>query len=190
MGGISRKHRICIKSLQQVSTFRGKVNTLRGNRQQRPVVLKRVDGFTDDPKEVAEELAKVYCKRSATSSYPPSFQIAKAAAERRPIDFSYHNNNRNAVVIPIPKPNCRDSGPNASRPISLTSCMAKLLERINHRRLITEFESSGHGTDTYFAELERSLPTTGEHCLIASLDLSKAYDTTWRHGILRTLKSW
>lgn len=47
--------------------------------------------------------------------------------------------------------------------------MAKLLERIINRRLITELESSGlldkrqhvfraeSGTDTYFAELERSL---------------------------------
>ncbi|XP_062534266.1 uncharacterized protein LOC134203408 [Armigeres subalbatus] len=239
------------------------VNTLRGNRQQRPVVLKRTDGYTDNPEEAAEELAKVYCERSATSSYPPSFQMAKVAAERRSIDFSHHNDDvyniditlsellwaldkgrgastgpdsigypllqrlplsvkttllellnsiwrsgefpaswRNAIVVPIPKPNCHDSGPNAFRPISLTSCMAKLLERIINRRLITELESSGrldkrqhafragHGTDTYFAELERSLPTTDEHCLIASLDLSKAYDTTWRYGILRTLKSW
>ncbi|XP_062715142.1 uncharacterized protein LOC134291426 [Aedes albopictus] len=80
--------------------------------------------------------------------------------------------------------------------------MAKLLERILNRRLISELEAkgrldkrqhafrAGRGTDTYFAELERSLPTVDEHCLIASLDLSKAYDTTWRHGILRTLKSW
>lgn len=30
---------------------------LRGNRQQRPVVLKKVNGFTDNPEEAAEELA-------------------------------------------------------------------------------------------------------------------------------------
>jgi exonuclease III/ribonuclease HI len=240
-----------------------RMNILRGSRQQRTVVLKRADGFTDNPEEAAEELAKFYSERSATSSYPPSFQKAKAAAEQQSIEFSSNTedvyniditlnellwaldkgrgastgpdligypllqhlplsvksillellNNiwrngefptswRNAVVVPIPKSNCHESGPDTFRPISLTSCLAKLFERIINRRLITELESSGRldkrqhafragrGTDTYFAELERSLPTVDEHCLVASLDLSKAYDTTWRHGILRTLKSW
>lgn len=36
------------------------VNTLRGNRQQRLVVLKKVNGFTDNPEEAAEELANYY----------------------------------------------------------------------------------------------------------------------------------
>lgn len=67
--------------------------------------------------------------------------------------------------------------------------MAKLLERIINRRLITELETSrlldkrqhacpaGRGTDTYFAELGRSL-LCRRALLVASLDLSKAYDTT------------
>jgi ribonuclease HI len=237
------------------------VNTLRGSRQQRTVVLKRANGFTEDPEEAAEELAKYYSERSATSSYPPPFQMAKERAEREPMDFSlntdvvyniditlnellwaldkgrgvstgpdmvgypmlqrlplsvkvtllellnkvWHSGEfptswRNAIVVPIPKPNCRNPGTESFRPISLTSCMAKLLERIINRRLITELETTGRldkrqhafragrGTDTYFATY--LLPVEDEHCLIASLDLSKAYDTTWRHGILRTLKSW
>ncbi|XP_058449303.1 uncharacterized protein LOC131429269 [Malaya genurostris] len=231
--------------------------------QQRTIVVKGADGFIDNPEEAAEELASHYSERSATSSYPPSFQMAKARAERESIDFSPNTEDvyntditlneflwtldkgrgastgpdmigypllqrlplsvkvtllellnkiwsngdfpaswRNAIVVPIPKPNCHDTGPAAFRPISLTSCMAKLLERIINRRLITELELNGRldkrqhafrpgrGTDTYFAELEKSLPTADEHCLIASLDLSKAYDTTWRHGIVRTLKKW
>ncbi|XP_058448897.1 uncharacterized protein LOC131428855 [Malaya genurostris] len=239
------------------------VNCLRGSRQQRTIVVKGADGFIDNPEEAAEELASHYSERSATSSYPPSFQMAKARAERESIDFSPNTEDvyntditlnellwaldkgrgastgpdmigypllqrlplsvkvtllellnkiwsngefpaswRNAIVVPIPKPNCHDTGPAAFRPISLTSCMAKLLERIINRRLITELELNGRldkrqhafrpgrGTDTYFAELEKSLPTADEHCLIASLDLSKAYDTTWRHGIVRTLKKW
>lgn len=228
------------------------VNTLRGNRQHRPIVLKQENGFTDNPVEAAEELAKAYSDRSATCSYPPSFQTIKAAAKRVSPGVSHNTGDvyniditlnellwaldkgrgastgpdmvgylllqrlplsvkttllhllneiwrngefpaswRNAIVVPIPKSNCNDSGPDAFRPISLTSCMAKVFERIINRRLITELESrgrldnrqhafrAGHGTETYFAELERSLPTTDEHCLIASLDLSKAYDTTW-----------
>jgi exonuclease III len=109
---------------------------------------------------------------------------------------------RKAIIIPIPKTSCQNNGPGDFRPISPTSCMAKSFERIINRRLITELERNGRldkrqhafrtgrGTDTYFAELERSLPVLDEHCLIASLDLTKAYDTTWRHGILCSLKSW
>ncbi|XP_062542376.1 uncharacterized protein LOC134210345 [Armigeres subalbatus] len=57
------------------------VNALRGSRQQRTLVLKQVDGFTDNPQKAAEELA-------ATSRYPSSFQKAKAEAERRSIELS------------------------------------------------------------------------------------------------------
>jgi ribonuclease HI len=109
---------------------------------------------------------------------------------------------RTGIIVPIPKPNSSESGPAAFRPITLTNCIAKLFERIVNRRLTTELESNGRldkrqhafragrGVDTYLAELDRSLPNTDEHCLIASLDLSKAYDTTWRFGILRTLRKW
>lgn len=39
--------------------------------------------------------------------------------------------------------------------------------------------SPGHEDDSAArAELEQSLPNVDEHCLVASLDLSKAYDTT------------
>lgn len=41
----------------------------------------------------------------------------------------------------------------------------------------------GRGIDSYFAKLEKSIPNVDEHSLIASSDLSKAYDTTGRHGI-------
>lgn len=51
------------------------------------VILKR---FTDNHEEVAEELATHYKERSATSSYPPSFQLAKSIAEREFTDFLPH----------------------------------------------------------------------------------------------------
>lgn len=114
----------------------------------------------------------------------------------------FPSNWRTGIIVPIPKPNTTETGPAAFRPITLISCLSKVFERMVNRRLITELETkgrldkrqhafrSGHGTDTHFAELESYLPAKNEHCLFASLDLSKAYDTTWRHGILRTLKKW
>jgi hypothetical protein len=240
-----------------------KINTLRGNRSQHTIAIRHTDGFTENPEVVAEELAKMYSQRSATSNYTTSFQTVKKVAERKRMKFSHNTDDiynvditmnellwaldkgqgastgpdmigypmlqrlplsvkstllelynkmwnngefptswQNALVVPIPKPNCAESGAEAFRPISLTSCLAKVFERIINRRLITELECNGRldkrqhafragrGIDTYFAELDQSLPSIDEHCLIASLDLSKAYDTTWRHGILSTLSSW
>ena len=237
------------------------VNTLRGKRQHTPAVLKRSNDYTDNAEEVAHELAKHYNERSATSSYPPSFQMAKERAERRCVKLSTDTDDmynsdftlnellwaldkdrsvstgpdlvgypmlkrlplsvesallelmnriwcsgelpaswRTGTIVPIPKPNAHDTDPAAFRPITLTSCMAKVFERIVNRRLTTELESndrldkrqhafrSGKGTETYLAELDRLIANTDEHCLIASLDLSKAYDTTWRYGVLRTLQ--
>lgn len=101
----------------------------------------------------------------------------------------------NTVVFPIPKPNCHDSVPDSFWLSSLPSCMVNC-------RLISELElngrlgkrqhtfRAGRGIETYFAELERMLPNFGDHYLIASLILSKTYDTTWQHGILHTLKTW
>ncbi|XP_058811040.1 uncharacterized protein LOC131675929 [Topomyia yanbarensis] len=109
---------------------------------------------------------------------------------------------RTGIVVPIPKPNTSESGCAAFRPITLVNCIAKVFERIVNRRLTTELEAKGRldkrqhafrasrGIDTYLAELDRSLPNNDEHCMIASLDLSKAYDTTWRFGILRSLLKW
>ena len=53
------------------------VNTLRGRKQHRPLVFKQTDGFTNDPIEVAEELAGHYSNISATSNYPLQFQRVK-----------------------------------------------------------------------------------------------------------------
>jgi hypothetical protein len=41
-----------------------------------------------------------------------------------------------AIVIPIPKPGKDPNKPDSYRPISLASCMCKLLEKIVNRRLM------------------------------------------------------
>lgn len=110
---------------------------------------------------------------------------------------------KEGLVIPIPKPGADLSKPEGYRPITLLSCMGKLFERMINRRLITELESTGKldhrqyafragkGVEAHLAHLE-SLLSYGEnnHTEIVSLDISKAYDTTWRPAILRTLATW
>ena len=107
------------------------------------------------------------------------------------------------TVIPIPKPDADRSKPEGYRPITLLSCVGKLFERMVNRRLITELESTGKldprqhgfragkGVDTHFAKLESLICLENdEHVEIVSLDISKAYDTTYRPEILRTLTEW
>lgn len=71
---------------------------------------------------------------------------------------------RNAIVVPIPKPNSQDSGPAAFRTISLTSCTAKLFECIINRRLITELESGGRLGERLHAFLAGRGTDIDEHC--------------------------
>ena len=48
-----------------------------------------------------------------------------------------------AVVIPIPKPGKNHSDPGNSRPIALTSCLCKMMERMINVRLTWSLESQG-----------------------------------------------
>ncbi|XP_055584902.1 uncharacterized protein LOC129737765 [Uranotaenia lowii] len=110
---------------------------------------------------------------------------------------------RHGIVIRIPKPDGNRSQPDGYRPITLLSCMGKVFERLINRRLVTELEATGrldhrqhafragHGVDTYFAQLETLTNINdSEHIELVSLDISKAFDTTNRTHILRTLRGW
>ena len=107
-----------------------------------------------------------------------------------------------AIVIPIPKPGKDPSDPGNYRPISLTSCVCKTLERIINERLvwfleknklITEYQSGFRkqrsSTDQLvrFESFIREGFVRREHVVSIFFDLEKAYDTTWKHGILQDL---
>ena len=110
---------------------------------------------------------------------------------------------REAVVILIPKPNKDHSEPgNLIRPIALTSCLCKKVERMISAHLMWSLESQGllsekqcgfrknHSTLDHlvpFETLIRNAFVKKEHVLIIFFDLEKVYDTTWKHGILADL---
>ena len=50
---------------------------------------------------------------------------------------------RQTTVIPIPKPGEDNSDPQNCRPISLTSCLCKIMERMLNDRLVLYLESNG-----------------------------------------------
>ena len=107
-----------------------------------------------------------------------------------------------ATIIPIPKPGKDHAEPNNYRPIALTSCLCKTLERMINVRLVWYLESnnlispvqsgfrSERSTNDNLVRLEtfvRDAFVAKEHVVAVFFDLEKAYDTTWRHGIMRDL---
>ena len=100
-----------------------------------------------------------------------------------------------ATIIPIPKPGKDPAEPNNYRPIALTSCLCKTLERMINKRLTWFLESNNHiswfqsgfrsdrSTTDNLVRLEtfiRDAFIKKEHEVAVFFDLEKAYDTTWR----------
>ena len=109
---------------------------------------------------------------------------------------------RLATVMPIPKPGKDHAEPTNYRPIALTSCLCKTLERMINKRLVWYLESndlispiqsgfrSERSTNDHLIRLEtfiRDAFVNREHVVSVFFDLEKAYDTTWRYGILKDL---
>ena len=109
---------------------------------------------------------------------------------------------RLATIISIPKPGKDHEDPSNYRPIALTSCLCKTLERMINKRLVWYLESndlispvqsgfrSGRSTNDHLIRLEtfiRDAFVNREHVVSVFFDLEKAYDTTWRYGILKDL---
>jgi ribonuclease HI len=111
---------------------------------------------------------------------------------------------RNAITIPIPKPGKDISNPTSYRPIALTSCICKTMERMVNGRLVHFLESNDfitpeqsgfraqRSTMDHLVSLETYIRdgfAHGDHVVSVFFDLEKAYDTTWKHGIMSDLYS-
>ena len=109
---------------------------------------------------------------------------------------------RKAIVISIPKPGKDSTNPGNHRPIALTSCLCKTMERmvnnrltwhLEHNNLLTEFQCGfrhGRSTLDHLVRLEtfaREAFINRHHLVAVFFDLEKAYDTTWKYGIMKDL---
>ena len=109
---------------------------------------------------------------------------------------------KTAIIIPVPKPGKVLSDHGSYRPIALTSCLCKTMERmvnsrltwyLEHHMVITEYQSGfrrRRSTVDNLVTLETSIRDAfvgRKHLVSIFFDLEKAYDTTWKHGILLDL---
>ncbi|GBN81960.1 putative RNA-directed DNA polymerase from transposon X-element [Araneus ventricosus] len=107
-----------------------------------------------------------------------------------------------AIVVPISKPGKDKQDPNNYRPIALTSCLSKLLERMVSARLMHVLERSKwfvpsqsgfrrrRNTIDNLLKLETAIReafVSKKHLVSIFFDIDKAYDRTWRYGILKDL---
>ena len=110
---------------------------------------------------------------------------------------------RESYIIPILKPLKPPSEASSYRPIALTNCMAKIMEKMINRRLQYFLEhqnyysshQSGfratHSTTDAIIRLEYSASyalLTGQYCVAVFLDIAGAFDSVWHYGLLRKLK--
>lgn len=107
-----------------------------------------------------------------------------------------------AMVVPIPKPGKDPLQTTNYRPISLTSCLCKVLEKMVNARLVWFLESNKCLTPVQYGFRKARCTTDAllslesdvceafaknHHQVTVFFDLEKAYDTAWCHGILRCL---
>lgn len=109
-----------------------------------------------------------------------------------------------STIIPIPKPGKDPANPLHYRPIALTSCLIKVFEKMVNVRLVWFLEKHTHLSPVQYG-FRRARSTTDalvqlesticrafaqkRHVVSVFFDLEKAYDTTWRYGILHVLHS-
>ena len=109
---------------------------------------------------------------------------------------------KEALLLPIPKPGKDHQNPCNFRPIALTSCICKTVERMVNERLIyyleknkllTKFQAgfrTERSTVDQLVRLETFIKDAfaeGDHVVGVFFDLAKAYDTTWKYGIMKDL---
>lgn len=109
---------------------------------------------------------------------------------------------RDAEMVPIPKPEKDKSSTDGYRPISLTSCVGKVIERMINTRLVYFLEKNHLINDnqaafrkhrstedqiTYLSQVIEDGFQQKKSTLIVWVDLEKAFDQVWKNGLMLKL---
>ena len=109
---------------------------------------------------------------------------------------------KESTIIAIPKPGKNRSNPNNYRPIALTSCLGKLLERMVAKRLSYTFEKynmlskyqcgfrPNHSPLDQLIRLETDIRKgfkNKQHTVAVFLDIKKAYDMVHKPALIKKL---
>ena len=110
---------------------------------------------------------------------------------------------REATILPINKKEKDKNKATSFRPISLTSCVGKLMERLINGRLTWHLENNGHinagqtafrqnrSTEdqiTYISQAIEDSFQDKKHTLAVWIDLEKAFDKVWKNGLKLKLR--
>jgi hypothetical protein len=106
---------------------------------------------------------------------------------------------KQSIIIPLLKPDKPTDDPSSYRPISLTSCLCKVMERILANRIQWLLESKklinkqqagfrrGCSTTDHIIQLESQIKqdfSKKRSTVAVFLDISKAYDSLWTQGLI------
>jgi ribonuclease HI len=134
------------------------------------------------PKLILEELLYLFNVSLFTAVVPSAWKIGK--------------------TVPVLKPGKEPSNVESYRPITMLSCIGKLMEKIITRRLEHYLEHSqtfkcsqtgfrrGRGTSDSLAIIRQTITQslfTRKYCLVVFLDLEGAFDSIWHKGLIYKL---
>ena len=109
---------------------------------------------------------------------------------------------RESIIIALPKPGKNRSNPNNYRPIALTSCLGKLLERMIAKRLSHTFEKhsmiskyqcgfrKNHSPLDHLIRIETDIRKgfkSKQHTVAVFLDITKAYDMVYKPALIQKI---
>ena len=166
-------------------------------------------------KELTKAIRRMKTKGAAgPDDIPPSFikNFGPLALEKLLEIFNISLTNgacpqvwRNAIIIPLLKANKPASKLESFRPISLTSCVVKVMERMLGERLYFHAEQQGmlsalqagfrkkRSCEDQILKMTQAISDgfqskpKAKHSVLVLLDFSKAYDTVWRQKLLTSL---
>ena len=156
--------------------------------------IQKSHNTTDGPDEIHYEFLKQLPQRSLDYLLAALNEIWESS--------KFPDSWRVATIIPIPKPGKNSLYPSNYRPIALTSCLCKTMERMVNKGLVWFIESnnlytnsqcgfrSQRSTMDHVVRLEtfiREANIQRQHLIMVFFDLEKAYETTWRYGIMKDL---